>query len=86
MHRSLTDGQTWTWSEQLLYQLIRTTHDNTARITHALSGKKGSKPQLIKDSEWPRFPWAEPASKRGRIGDLGGRSGEEVVAFLDSLG
>lgn len=69
-----------------MWQLLRTEMDNTARITHALSGKKGSRPQLIKDSDWPRFPWVEPASKPNRIGDLGGRSGEEVVAFLDTFG
>lgn len=84
-HRSATDGQTWTWVEQILWQMIRSNSDNATRITSALSGKK-QKPKLIKDADWPKFPWREPDSKPKRFGKVEDRSGEEVMAFLDSFG
>ena len=85
MHRSFTDGQQWGWQEEILWRLVRTEHDSASRVVHALAGKKG-KPRLIKDVDWPRFPWVEPESTPKRIGDTGERDGEEVLAFLDSFG
>lgn len=89
VYRARTDGHVWTWTEQLLWSAIRHAHDDATRVStnvaNALVGGK-KQPRLIKDSDWPRFPWVEPDSKPRRIGDTGGRSGEEVVAFLDSFG
>lgn len=85
VHRAQTDGHVWTWLEWLLWRSIRESHDDATRVSHSLSGGR-SKPRLIKDSDWPRFPWVDPESKPQHYGDAGGRSGEEVVAFLDSFG
>lgn len=84
VHRSFTDGQLWEWREELLWRLIRTQHDSASRIVHALGGRKG-KPKLIKDTDWPRFPWVKPESEPERIGDAAGADGADVIAFLDTF-
>ena len=79
--RAHTDGQTWTWNEQLLWLLVRRIEENTVVIGKSLGNKKLKLPK-----EHPRFPWsvldeAEPA----RIGDRGEHDSIDVMNFLDSL-
>ena len=84
-HRALNDGHVWTWQEWIAWHAIRVSIDNATRIAHVMSGAKG-KPRTLRDQDWPVYPWIKAESAPQRYGDAGGRSGEEVIAFLDSLG
>lgn len=64
---------------------IRVSIDNATRVAHAMSSRKG-KPKTIANKDWPVYPWKKPESAPRHYGDTGGRSGEEVIAFLDSFG
>lgn len=85
VHRAQTDGHSWTWTEQILWELLRTNEDNTRRIAHAARQAKG-KPKLMRSADWPKFPWVKPDSAPKRIGKIENRSNEDVIEFLDSFG
>lgn len=63
---------------------IRVSIDNATRVAHTMSSRKG-KPQTIADDDWPVYPWVKPKSSPTHYGDTGGRTGEEVMAFLDTF-
>lgn len=50
-----------------------------------MSSRKG-KPKTIANKDWPVYPWKKAESAPRHYGNTGGRSGEEVIAFLDSFG
>lgn len=79
VHRAHTDGQAWTWTEQLLWMMFRQNEVHTKILGDRLNSKKVKIPK-----EHPRFPWlnAGSAEKPRRFGGRGDLSAKTVMNAL----
>lgn len=75
LHRALNGGQVWTWQEELLWRLVQLLERNESWWRWS----KGKAPK------WPRhkrFPWEKDTVT---LGDRGGHTSAEVIAYIESI-
>ncbi len=79
LHRARNpDGQQWTWQEEILWRIEYRLQQLDWRIKwHKQPKKPGKVPEFL------RFPWTK--KKGERIGDRGGRSSEDALAYFKSI-
>lgn len=75
LHRARNDGQEWGNVESVLWRIEYWLR----QLDQRLVWHRGKRPKWPK---WLQYPWSRDQVK---IGDRGGRSSEDVIAYLDSL-
>lgn len=78
LHRAQMNGQSWTWTEALLWRLG---YFLEVIVKLLIWQKDGKKPKFPK---WRDYPWAK-AEGSTHYGDRGDLTNEDIERWVDSL-